>query len=254
MFTFLQGQRYRLILFGGRRRSRSTTSPSTATTASGPTSTARLREGEGAGGRLPQGDRAADGAAHGRHRRPRPGGLEGPSARAPTPRTQSIRKTVELLGEMRIPLYVVLVGQLPGQEMRRTTPSSRPASSSTWCARRTAPPRRRSRSRWRPSSRTTVLLLKKFVYRVAPHEGLKKIEPVVRRIAAPPRAGTELRILSYVVLPLCVVAVRAARAAGALVPRPGRPRDPRAEPQPAGPRRRGQAAPREPTAAGRPRA
>ena len=51
------------------------------------------------------------------------------------------------------------------------------------------------------------LLLRKFVYRVAPHEGLKKIEPVVRRIAAPPRAGIELRIFGYFVLPLLLILV-----------------------------------------------
>jgi hypothetical protein len=49
------------------------------------------------------------------------------------------------------------------------------------------------------------VLLRKFVYRVEPHEGLKKIEPVVRRIAAPPRAGIELRIFGTFVLPLLVI-------------------------------------------------
>jgi hypothetical protein len=42
---------------------------------------------------------------------------------------------------------------------------------------------------------------------VAPHEGLKKIEPVVRRIASPPRAGIELRIFGYFVLPLLLIIV-----------------------------------------------
>jgi hypothetical protein len=51
------------------------------------------------------------------------------------------------------------------------------------------------------------LLLRKFVYRVTPREGLKKIEPVVKRIAAPPRAGIEMRIFGYFVLPLLIVLV-----------------------------------------------
>ncbi len=120
---------------------------------------------------------------------------------------------------MRIPLYVVLVGQLPGQESVGNPEQSpgfvldmvRAANGSA------ASPLAQSLASFFGDD---GLLLKKFVYRVAPHEGLKKIEPVVKRIAAPPRAGTELRILSYVVLPLCDRAVRAARAAGALVPRP----------------------------------
>src|SRR5262249_5893008 len=46
------------------------------------------------------------------------------------------------------------------------------------------------------------VLLKKFVYRVAPHEGLKKVEPAIRRIVAPARPAPELQILTYLVLPL----------------------------------------------------
>ena len=51
------------------------------------------------------------------------------------------------------------------------------------------------------------VLLRKFVYRVAPKEGLTKIEPVVKRIAAPPRAGIELRIFGYFVLPLLAILI-----------------------------------------------
>jgi hypothetical protein len=45
------------------------------------------------------------------------------------------------------------------------------------------------------------LLLKKFVFRVRPEEGLKKVEPVVKRIAAPARPTVELRFFSVLVLP-----------------------------------------------------
>jgi hypothetical protein len=51
------------------------------------------------------------------------------------------------------------------------------------------------------------VLLKKFVFRVAPSEGLRKIEPAVRRIVAPPRAGVELRFLGFLVLPLVLFLV-----------------------------------------------
>jgi hypothetical protein len=48
------------------------------------------------------------------------------------------------------------------------------------------------------------VLLKKFIFRVEPEEGLKKIAPVVRRIAAPPRPGVDLRFLTVLILPLCL--------------------------------------------------
>jgi len=51
------------------------------------------------------------------------------------------------------------------------------------------------------------VLLKKFIFRVEPSEGLKKIEPIVQRVAAPPRAGIELRLLFYFVLPLILFLV-----------------------------------------------
>jgi hypothetical protein len=51
------------------------------------------------------------------------------------------------------------------------------------------------------------VLLRKFVYRVRPDEGLKKLEPTVRRIASAPRAGVELRIFVYFLLPLLLILV-----------------------------------------------
>ena len=46
------------------------------------------------------------------------------------------------------------------------------------------------------------VLLKKFVFRVAPNEGLKRLEPVVKRIVAPPRRSVEAQFLGALVLPL----------------------------------------------------
>jgi hypothetical protein len=46
------------------------------------------------------------------------------------------------------------------------------------------------------------MLLKKFIFRVEPQQGLKKMEPVVKRIAAPPSPGVEARAFSIFVLPL----------------------------------------------------
>jgi hypothetical protein len=121
-------------------------------------------------------------------------------------RSQSIRETVKLVGEMHTPLYVVLVGD-PGGEVAGRDREQSPgfvldmvqAANGAAAA---------------PLAQTVAsffhddgLLLRKFVYRVAPHEGLKKIEPVVRRIASPPRAGIELRIFGYFLLPLLLILV-----------------------------------------------
>jgi hypothetical protein len=119
-------------------------------------------------------------------------------------RAQSIRKTVELVGTMGIPLYVVLVGDPPGQVAGRDREQSpgfvldlvRAANGTA-----AAPLAQTLASFFRDDG----LLLRKFVYRVAPHEGLERIEPVVRRIASPPRPGIELRIVAYFVLPLLLI-------------------------------------------------
>jgi hypothetical protein len=116
-------------------------------------------------------------------------------------RSHSIRRTVELVGEMGIPLYVVLVGELRGEGVGTDDEQSpgfvldmvRAANGAA------ALPLAQSLASF---FRDDGLLLRKFVYRVAPEEGLAKIEPVVRRIAAPPRPGIELRIFAWFVLPL----------------------------------------------------
>jgi len=122
------------------------------------------------------------------------------------PRTQSMRKTVELVREMKIPLYVMLVGDPVGEVTGRDREQSPgfvldmvQAANGAAAA---------------PLAQTVAaffqddgVLLRKFVFRVAPAEGLAKIEPVVRRIAAPPRAGIELRIFGYFVLPLVLILV-----------------------------------------------
>jgi hypothetical protein len=121
-------------------------------------------------------------------------------------RAQSMRKSVELVGEMRIPLYVVLVGDPHGDVAGRDREQSpgfvldlvRAANGSA------ASPLAQTLASF---FQDDGLLLRKFVYRVAPHEGLKKIEPVVRRIAAPPRAGIEMRIFGYFILPLLLILV-----------------------------------------------
>jgi hypothetical protein len=119
-------------------------------------------------------------------------------------RAQSVRETVRVVREMRIPLYVVLVGE-PGGDVAGKDSEQSPAfvldlvQAANGAA--AAPFAQTIASFFKDDG----LLLRKFVYRVQPQEGLKKIEPVVRRIAAPPRAGIEMRIFGYFVLPLVVI-------------------------------------------------
>jgi hypothetical protein len=113
----------------------------------------------------------------------------------------SIDKTLELLAEMKLPLYVVLVGNAPmegdiKEDLERTPALILSLVQAANGAKAT------------PFAQTIAsffgdngMLLRKFVYRVAPHEGLKKMEPVVRRIVAPPSATVELQFLSFFLLP-----------------------------------------------------
>jgi len=121
-------------------------------------------------------------------------------------RSHSMRKAVEFVGGMGIPLYVVLVGD-PGGDVAGRDREQSPGFVLDMV-------RAANGSAAAPLAQTIAsffeddgLLLRKFVYRVAPHERLKKIEPVVKRIAAPPRAGIELRIFGYFVLPLVLILV-----------------------------------------------
>jgi hypothetical protein len=117
----------------------------------------------------------------------------------------NIRETVELLRRLGKPLYVILVGD--------------PTSDAAVAAGREQSPgfvldmvRAANGAAAAPLAQTLAsffaddgMLLRKFVYRVRPDEGLEKIEPTVRRIASPPRAKVELRIFGYFVLPLLVI-------------------------------------------------
>jgi hypothetical protein len=119
-------------------------------------------------------------------------------------RSHSVRETVKLVRDMGLPLYVVLVGS-PGGEVEGRDREQSPGfvldmvRAANGAA--AAPLAQTMASFFRDDG----LLLRKFVYRVHPDEGLEKIEPVVKRIAAPPRAGIELRILGYFVLPLLLI-------------------------------------------------
>jgi hypothetical protein len=119
-------------------------------------------------------------------------------------RTQSMRETVRLVHDMGVPLYVVLVGEPKGEVAgsdREQSPGFVLDLVQAANGAAAAPLAQTVASFFQDDG----LLLRKFVYRVQPGEGLKKIEPVVRRIAAPPRAGIEMRIFGTFVLPLLVI-------------------------------------------------
>ena len=116
-------------------------------------------------------------------------------------RAHSAEQTVALIGKMGLPLYVILVGNAPAEgeasDLERTPGLIRDMI------------RAANGSKAAPLAQTLTsflgddgVLLKKFVFRVAPQEGLKKIQPVVQRIVAPTRPWAELELLGGLVLPL----------------------------------------------------
>ncbi len=122
-------------------------------------------------------------------------------------RRYSIQRTLELLRDLEIPLYVILVGNLPQQGVvpgdRELAPAFVLDMVRTANGAEAAPLAQSLSSFFEDDG----LLLKKFVYRVAPHEGMKRIEPALRRIAAPASAGVELKFLSSLILPLSLFAL-----------------------------------------------
>jgi hypothetical protein len=119
--------------------------------------------------------------------------------------SHSIRRTIDLLKEMRLPLYVILVGDPAGEGVGRVEQSPGFVLEMVQAANGAAAA---------PLAQTLAgfladdgLLLRKFVYRVRPDEGLEKLEPTVRRIASTPQAGVEMRIFGYFVLPLVLILV-----------------------------------------------
>jgi len=111
-------------------------------------------------------------------------------------------KTVNLVREMKVPLYVILVGETPRDGVVLGDPERSPgfilALVQAANGAKAAPMAQTLSGFFKDDG----LLLKKFIFRVEPEEGLEKIEPAVRRIAAPPRPGNDLRVLSVLILPL----------------------------------------------------
>jgi hypothetical protein len=110
------------------------------------------------------------------------------------------RKTVDLVRSMRVPLYVILVGEVEG--VARGAKEQAPPV--IWDMVRAANGVRATSLAQSVSSffNDNGFLVKKFIFRVAPNDGLKKVEPVVRRIVSPAQSRVELQFLTFLILPL----------------------------------------------------
>jgi hypothetical protein len=205
MFTFLQGQRYRLVLFGGRREISVDDVSRYRNEGQWTDFYHAFLKAREIAAEYPRGSDLRMVLLTDAIPDPDPADWKDlpPGWDA---RTQSVRKTVELLGEMKLPLYVVLVGEPQGEVSGHDAEQSpgfvlemvKAANG------RAATPLAQTLASFFADD---GMLLRKFVYRVRPNEGLKKLEPIVRRISSPPRARVELRIFSYFLLPLLVILV-----------------------------------------------
>ena len=110
-------------------------------------------------------------------------------------------RTVGLVRDMGVPLYVILVGDPPSVSSKGN-PERAPGLILDMVqaanGRKAAPFAQSVASFFADDG----VLLKKFVFRVEPEEGLAKLRPIVARIATPSRPGVEAQFLSALVLPL----------------------------------------------------
>jgi hypothetical protein len=113
-----------------------------------------------------------------------------------------VGRTLDLIRELHQPLYVILVGEARAEGDHREDDEQTPVF--VWNMVQAANGTQASVMAQTLSSffGDNGLLLKKFVFRVAPSEGLQKVEPVVRRITAPSSATVEMQIVGGLILPL----------------------------------------------------
>ena len=202
MFSFLQGQPYRLVLFGGRREvyvddlQRYRNNGQWTDYYFAFTKARELMQGYPAGTEFKMilvTDAIVD---------PDPADWAdmGVPAGADV-RAHSVQQSLAVVREMKVPLYVILIGdavggiggdeRAPGLILDLVRAANGAAAA--------------------PMAQTVAsffddngVLLKKFIFRVAPEEGLKKVEPVVKRIAAPTSTRVEFQFLGVLVLPLAL--------------------------------------------------
>lgn len=119
-------------------------------------------------------------------------------------RRYSIRRTLDLVAELKVPLYVILVGDVPRQGVVEGDREQSPAFVLDMV-------RAANGAQATPLAQSLAsffkddgVLLKKFVFRVAPHEGMRVLAPVVKRIVTPASPAVEVRFLSSLILPLAL--------------------------------------------------
>jgi hypothetical protein len=112
------------------------------------------------------------------------------------------QRILEQLKAMKVPLYVILIGEVPKEGIVPGDKEQAPVIVRQMVEAANGLKASPASQRLAAFFKDDGLLLKKFIFRVAPHEGLKKVEPVVRRIVAPSRPAVELRFFTYMVLPL----------------------------------------------------
>ena len=208
MFAFLQGQRYRLVLFGGRREifiddvSRYRNNGQWTDFYFAFEKARELTKGYPAGTEfriILLTDAIVDPAPEDWADMNVPPGED--------LRAFSIKKTIELAESTKVPLYVILVGAPPEEGGAEGSREQAPALILDLV---------RAANGQKAAALAQTLasffgddgvLLKKFIFRATPQEGLRALEPIVKRIVAPPRAGVEMRLFSYVLLPLLVFLV-----------------------------------------------
>jgi hypothetical protein len=117
-----------------------------------------------------------------------------------------VERTLGLIREMKLPLYVILVGDPPTAATPAVKGNAERAPGMILDMVQAANGRKAAAFAQSMSSFFTDdgVLLKKFVFRVEPEEGLKRIQPIVARITAPSKAGVEVQFLSALVLPLAL--------------------------------------------------
>jgi len=120
-------------------------------------------------------------------------------------KTYWIKRLLDLIHEIKVPLYVILVGDPPKEGVATGSREEAPVLALDMV-------RAANGSAASPMAQSIAaffkddgLLVKKFVFRVKPQEGLKQIVPVVQRIVAPPRPQVELQFFTFLVLPLFLV-------------------------------------------------
>jgi len=112
------------------------------------------------------------------------------------------RRTLELLEQMGVPLYVILVGAPPTEGVAAGDREQAPTLVLQMVQAANGARASAMAQSLAAFFSDDGLLLRKFVFRVGPEEGLKKLEPVVRRVVAPARPAVEAQLLGSLVLPL----------------------------------------------------